>query len=86
LRWPIHGPMLTFHLAGGQGGMAHMLDHFGPSLESPWTRLKAAELTPELRDAVVEGCEREAGGRTIDDLVAERDRGVIAILRALGRA
>ena len=46
LRWPIHGPMLTFHLAGGQGGMAHMLDHFGPSLESPWTRLQAAELTP----------------------------------------
>ena len=34
LRWPIHGPMLTFHLAGGQGGMAHMLDHFGPSLNS----------------------------------------------------
>lgn len=86
LRWPIHGPMLTFHLAGGQGGMAHMLDHFGPSLLSPWTRLQAAQLTPELRDAVVEGCDREAGDRTIDDLVAERDRGVIAVLRALGRA
>jgi carnitine 3-dehydrogenase len=86
LRWPIHGPMLTFHLAGGQGGMAHMLDHFGPSLLSPWTRLQAAELTPALRDAVVDGCEREADGRTIDDLVAERDRGVIAVLRALGRA
>lgn len=86
LRWPIHGPMLTFHLAGGQGGMAHMLDHFGPSLLSPWTRLVAAELTPELRDAVVDGCDREAAGRTIDDLVAERDRGVIAVLRALGRA
>ncbi len=86
LRWPIFGPMLTFHLAGGQGGMAHMLDHFGPSLESPWTRLVAAELTPELRDAVVDGCDREADGRSIDDLVAERDRGVIAVLRALGRA
>jgi carnitine 3-dehydrogenase len=86
LRWPIHGPMLTFHLAGGQGGMAHMLDHFGPSLLSPWTRLQAAELTPELRDAVVDGCVREAGDRTIDDLVAERDRGVVAVLRALGRA
>jgi carnitine 3-dehydrogenase len=86
LRWPIHGPMMTFHLAGGQGGMAHMLDHFGPSLLSPWTRLEAAELTPELRDAVVDGCDREAAGRTIDDLVAERDRGVIAVLRALGRA
>jgi carnitine 3-dehydrogenase len=86
LRWPIHGPMLTFHLAGGQGGMAHMLDHFGPSLLSPWTRLQAPELTPELRDAVVEGCAREAGGRTVDDLVEERDRGLIAVLRALGRA
>ncbi len=85
LRWPVQGPMLTFHLAGGQGGMAHMLDHFGPSLQSPWTRLVAAELTPELRDAVVDGCEREADGRSIDDLVAERDRGVIAVLRALGR-
>ena len=85
LRWPIHGPMLTFHLAGGQGGMAHMLDHFGPSLQSPWTRLVAAELTPQLRDAVVAGCQREADGRSIDDLVAERDRGVIAILRALDR-
>jgi len=85
LRWPIHGPMLTFHLAGGQGGMAHMLDHFGPSLQAPWTRLVAAELTTELRDAVVDGCDREADGRTIDDLVAERDRGVVAILRALGR-
>ena len=86
LRWPIMGPLLTFHLAGGQGGMAHMLDHFGPSLLSPWTRLEAPELTRGLRDAVVEGCDRSADGRTIDDLVAERDRGVIAVLRALGRA
>jgi len=86
LRWAFMGPMLTFHLAGGQGGMAHMLDHFGPSLLSPWTRLEAPELTPELRDAVVAGCDREADGRSIDDLVAERDRGVIAVLRATGRA
>jgi carnitine 3-dehydrogenase len=85
LRWPVQGPCLTFHLAGGQGGMAHMLDHFGPSLLSPWTRLVSTELTPELRDAMVEGCEREAAGRSIDDLIAERDTGVIAVLRALGR-
>ena len=85
LRWPIQGPCLTFHLAGGQGGMAHMLDHFGPSLLSPWTRLVSTELTPQLRDAMVQGTEREAAGRTIDQLVQERDQGIIAILRALGR-
>ena len=86
LRWPIQGPMLTFHLAGGEGGMAHMLDHFGPSLKAPWTRLDAPELTTELRDAVVEGCEDEAGDRTIADLIAERDRAIIAIQRAVEEA
>ncbi|WP_284749896.1 3-hydroxyacyl-CoA dehydrogenase NAD-binding domain-containing protein [Amycolatopsis sp. RTGN1] len=86
LRWPIQGPMLTFHLAGGEGGMAHMLDHFGPSLKAPWTRLDAPELTTELRDAVVEGCEDEAGKRTIADLIAERDRAIIAIQRAVEEA
>jgi carnitine 3-dehydrogenase len=86
LRWAFHGPMLTFHLAGGPGGMAHMLDHFGPSLHAPWTRLAAPELTPELRDAVVRGCAEEAGSRTIADLVRERDRRLVDLLRVLGKA
>ncbi|MEJ2886797.1 3-hydroxyacyl-CoA dehydrogenase NAD-binding domain-containing protein [Actinomycetospora aeridis] len=86
LRWPIHGPCLTFHLAGGEGGMAHMLDHFGPSLLAPWTRLEAPELTDELRDAMVEGTAEEAGARSFADLVAERDRAVIATRRAVGTA
>jgi carnitine 3-dehydrogenase len=83
LRWALMGPMLTFHLAGGEGGMAHMLDHFGPSLSAPWTRLEAPELTPDLRAAAVAGCEEEAAGRTVGDLVRERDRGLVAILQAL---
>jgi carnitine 3-dehydrogenase len=85
LRWAFHGPLLTFHLAGGPGGMGHMLDHFGPSLKSPWTRLEAPELTTHLRNTVVAGCEAEAGHRTINDLIAERDRNLIAVMRALGR-
>ncbi len=82
LRWAFHGPMLTFHLAGGQGGMAHMLDHFGPSLKSPWTRLDAPELTSRLRDAVVQGV-ADADGRPVSELVAERDRNLIAVMRTL---
>lgn len=85
LRWAVMGPMLTFALAGGEGGMAHMLDHFGPSLKSPWTRLAAPELDKELYDAVVAGCDEAADGRSIADLVAERDRGVVEVLRATGR-
>ncbi|MGW2026727.1 3-hydroxyacyl-CoA dehydrogenase NAD-binding domain-containing protein [Streptomyces decoyicus] len=85
LRWAFMGPCLTFALAGGEGGMAHMLDHFGPSLKSPWTRLAAPELDRELRDAMVDGCADAAGDRTYADLVAERDQGVIDVLRATGR-
>lgn len=85
LRWPLQGPMLTFHLAGGLGGMAHMLDHFGPSLKSPWTRLEAPELTDKLRQDVIDGCDEEAAGRSIDELISARDAGIIAIRRALAQ-
>jgi carnitine 3-dehydrogenase len=71
--------MLTFHLAGGEGGMAHMLDHFGPSLKSPWTRLDAPELTSELRNAVIAGCDEEANGRSVAELIVERDQAIIAV-------
>ncbi|WP_243274571.1 3-hydroxyacyl-CoA dehydrogenase NAD-binding domain-containing protein [Streptomyces albus subsp. chlorinus] len=85
LRWAFMGPCLTFALAGGEGGMGHMLDHFGPSLKSPWTRLEAPELDGALRDAMVAGCDEAAAGRSLADLVAERDQGVIDVLRATGR-
>ena len=83
LRWAVMGPCLTFHLAGGEGGMAHMLDHFGPALLEPWTRLEAPLLTPVLRERMVEGCARESGSRTVDDLVRERDDCLIRIMEAL---
>jgi carnitine 3-dehydrogenase len=73
LRWALMGPCLTFHLAGGGGGMAHMLDHFGAALLEPWTRLQAPALTPELRDRMIEGCLREADGRSVAELEQLRD-------------
>lgn len=83
LRWPLQGPMLTFHLAGGEGGMAHMLDQFGPSLRSPWTRLDAPELTSDLREAVVAGCDAEVGQRSFDELVQARDASLVAVRKTI---
>jgi carnitine 3-dehydrogenase len=85
LRWAIMGPMLTFHLAGGPGGMAHMLDHFGPALLEPWTRLEAPELTPELRDRVVAGTTEAAGGLTVAELERRRDAFLVDLLLLLER-
>jgi len=83
LRWAQMGPCLTFHLAGGQGGMAHMLDHFGPALLEPWTRLSAPELTPSLRDRMVSGCLTEADGRSITELEQRRDAFLVDLLLLL---
>jgi carnitine 3-dehydrogenase len=85
LRWAIMGPMLTFHLAGGPGGMGHMLDHFGPALLEPWTRLEAPQLTSELRDRVVEGAVAEAGGRSVAELEQQRDAFLVDLLLLLER-
>ena len=83
-RWAMMGPCLIYHLGGGEGGMAYCLDQFGPSLKLPWSRLEAPELTQELREQLVEGSAREAGGRDYATLNSERDEGLVAIHKALG--
>ena len=79
------GPMLTFHLAGGPGGMAHMLDHFGPALLEPWTRLEAPELTAALRNSVVDGVELATAGWTVSELEQQRDAFLVDLLLLLQR-
>ena len=74
LRWALMGPHLTFHLAGGAGGIAHFLEQLGPPLESWWDDLGAPALTPEVRAALVRGIAAQTGGRDIAALAAERDR------------
>jgi carnitine 3-dehydrogenase len=80
LRWALMGPHLTFHLAGGSGGMAHFLEQLGPPLESWWDDLGSPRLTPEVRGALAEGVAAEAGGRDIATLAAERDRFLVDLL------
>jgi carnitine 3-dehydrogenase len=83
LRYAFMGTCLTFHLAGGEGGMAHMLDQFGPALKLPWTKLVAPELTRELRDRMVEGTAVQADGRSIKELERWRDDCLIRLIEAL---
>src|SRR5829696_5966007 len=77
LRWALMGPHLTFHLAGGTGGMPHFLDQLGPPLEGWWNDLGRPSLTPEVRDALIAGVTTEAGSRDIPALAAARDQFLI---------
>ena len=83
LRWAVMGTCLAFHMAGGDGGMRHFLNQFGPTLEAPWTRLKAPQLTDELAQKVASGTQRQAAGRTVKELERLRDDCLVSIMEAL---
>ena len=85
LRWAILGPSMVYHLAGGEGGMAYVLEQFGPSLKWPWTRLEAPELTERLSRLLVEGCDRMAAGRSLAEMTADRDHYLVELLALLSR-
>ncbi len=83
LRWALMGTCLTFHLAGGDAGMRHMLEQFGPALKLPWTRLQAPELSDRLIDRLVAGTNDQAAGMSVEELEQLRDECLIGIMRTL---
>ncbi|MEZ5775239.1 MAG: 3-hydroxyacyl-CoA dehydrogenase NAD-binding domain-containing protein [Hyphomicrobiaceae bacterium] len=85
-RMAVQGQCMAFHVACGEGGMATNLDQFGPALKWPWTRLEAPELTQELRDRMVDGCNAIADGRHFAEMAAQRDREIVAVLNAIRAA
>jgi len=85
LRWAFMGTCLSYHLAGGDGGMEAFMKQFGPALDLPWTRLPAPALTEELVVRMTEGTGRQADGRTVEELARLRDECLVAIMQALRR-
>ena len=85
LRWSFMGVCLTFHLAGGQTGMKHMLEQFGPALKLPWTKLKAPKLDAKLKKLMISGTKKQAGKYTIKDLEVQRDIFLIEIMKTLNK-
>tara|TARA_B110000305_G_C19452841_1_gene649029 strand:- start:1125 stop:2063 length:939 start_codon:yes stop_codon:yes gene_type:complete len=82
-RMAVQGQCMAFHVACGEGGMATNLDQFGPALKLPWTRLKAPELTKDLRDKMVDGCAEMAGDQHFGKMAEDRDRKIVAVLNAI---
>ena len=73
MRWSLMGTFLTFHLAGGNAGMKHMLEQFGPALKLPWTKLKAPRLSNKLSNRVIAGTRKQARGKSVAEISKIRD-------------
>ncbi len=83
LRWSLMGTFLTFHLAGGEMGMKHMLEQFGPALKLPWTKLKAPKLTNSLKKKIIEGTKMQSKKKSIKNLANLRDNFLIDLQKLL---
>ena len=73
LRWAFMGSFLTYHLAGGPGGMRDFIKQFDPTLELPWTELRFPAWNEALERRLVEGCEAQADGRSVAEIEAQRN-------------
>lgn len=85
LRWALMGPSLTFHLAGGAGGMQHFLDHLGGPVQSWWDALGAPQLDDKLKQVILDGTLAEAGDASIPELSRERDKLLLELLTLIGK-
>jgi 3-hydroxyacyl-CoA dehydrogenase len=84
LRWALMGPHLTFHLAGGEGGMTHFMEHLAEANQEWMDDLGDPKLTPDVQKKIIDGVAQEAGSRSIADLQRWRDRKLIDILKVSG--
>mgnify|MGYP006140333531 CR=1 FL=1 len=83
LRWAFMGPHMTYHLGGGDGGIARYLDILGPSQERRWEALGKPELTDAVKQKIIDGIDAEARGRSIGQLTEERDATLLKLLKVL---
>lgn len=84
LRWAQMGLFETYRIAGGEAGMKHFIEQFGPALYWPWSRLTdVPEMTAELAQKIADQSDLQSGQYTLRDLERIRDANLIGILQAL---
>lgn len=84
LRWAQMGLFETYRLAGGEAGMRHFIEQFGPALKWPWTKLMdVPDLTDELIDTIADQSDAQSGAHSIRELERIRDDNLIAMMQAL---
>ncbi|WP_417839034.1 carnitine 3-dehydrogenase [Tritonibacter scottomollicae] len=85
IRWAQMGLFETYRVAGGEAGMKHFLEQFGPCLSWPWTKLMdVPEYNDELVDLIAGQSDAQSGHHSIRELERIRDDNLVGMMRALG--
>jgi 3-hydroxyacyl-CoA dehydrogenase len=81
LRWGVMGQSLQWHLGGGAGGIKHFMDHLMDPLAGMMKALGTPNITPELKQTVIDGALREGAGRSVEQLAKKENEVIIGLLR-----
>jgi len=88
LRWALNGPHMCLHLSGGEGGMRHFMEHLEPAMEVWWANMRPPSDGPvaaEVKEKIIAGCEKEAAGRSVEAIEAQRDELLVLLLETLAK-
>jgi len=86
LRWGVMGQSLQWHLGGGAGGIKHFMEHLMDPLAGMMKVLGTPNITPELKQKVIDGVMREAKNRSVDELAQDENEVIIGLLRLRAQA
>lgn len=83
LRYALMGPLLIYHLGGGEGGTRYFIDHLGTALTQWWEDMNTWTKIPEgAADILEKGVIEAMKGKNIPDMCAWRDKKLVELIRA----
>ncbi len=86
VRWGVMGQSLQWHLGGGAGGIHHYMEHLMPGLQGLMEDLKMPDITPALKQTVVDGVLKEARGHSVEQLANEENEVMLGLLTLRAKA
>jgi 3-hydroxyacyl-CoA dehydrogenase len=86
IRWGVMGPSLQWHVGGGQGGIKHFMEHLMDPLAGMMKTLGTPDITPQLKQTVVDAVLKEAGGRSVEELAREENSVLTGLLKLRSQA
>src|SRR5882724_66761 len=81
LRWGVMGPSLQWHLGGGAGGIHHFMEHPMDPMAGMFKVLGNPEITPALKQTIIDGVMTEAANRSVEQLAKEENELLVGLLR-----
>jgi carnitine 3-dehydrogenase len=87
LRWGVMGQSLQWHLGGGAGGIHHFMEHLMPPLEAMMKDLRMPEITPSLKQSIIDGVAKESDGHSVEAIAGDENDvilGLLALRRVAG--